>query len=108
MKRLYQLTPKQIDEWRQKRSEIGKLRYGESHLQRYNLVDVMEELLDAINICELGKERTLNLHQRLQFDVIIVGLEDFIISCKQADEELPDSICTDEQGGERIWWNENH
>jgi len=55
--RLHQLTDKQIHEWRMARLEYGRQKYGDRHLQRYNLVDLMEELLDALNIVEFVNER---------------------------------------------------
>lgn len=115
MKRLYLLMPRQVYAWEQKRSEIGKQRYGERHLQRYNLVDVMEELLDALVILDRFEDRIekqcdsesleivrkFNSHARLRRHI-----KGAIQSMIELDSHFNGDICTDEQGGDRIWWND--
>ena len=55
--RLSDLTRAQIDEWRKARMEKGQEKYGDAHLERYNLVDIVEKLLDAQNIICLLQDR---------------------------------------------------
>lgn len=117
MMRLHQLTSEQIDQWRQARLEAGQAQYSDAHLNRYGLVDIMEEVLDAVNILGLWAER-LNKAGFSGKDVtnpdnfvgllenIIRGIEDVGNWVIELDEYLPDDLCTDERGGNRIWWSE--
>lgn len=104
MKRLYQLTPEDIDAWRKARLEDGQRKYKDGHLQRYGMVDVLEELLDAANILWLSFERTqkhLPAYEALR-DKLAESMDAAIV----LDEKLDDDDCTDEKGGERIWWDD--
>jgi hypothetical protein len=107
MLRLHQLTPEQIEAWRQARMAEGQKIYGDRDLKRYNCVDVMEELLDCLNILE----RLDNRAQHQGFDAniyeirrLITQVGDAILCLRSLDNRLPDSMCTDENGGQRIWW----
>jgi len=63
MKRLHEILPTDLENWKRERARVGQLKYGDRDTKRYNLVDL--------------------------------------------DELLPDELCTDENGGERIWWGDN-
>lgn len=116
MKRLHHLSERQLREWQRVRQEEGSKKYGKAHLQRYGLVDVAEELLDALNIidkmldriAEQGEKTTISKHQLAgvsrYYTRLIFTLKNAIKLCQRLDEFLPDKFCTDEQGGERIWW----
>lgn len=112
--RLHELTQKQFEQWRQARFDAGQSRYGDAHLQRYGLVDVMEELIDADNILALFVDRVREgmvtdtqrdeIAARLYTAKVVLGfLASLILSL---DSVVPDDLCTDERGGERIWWSE--
>jgi hypothetical protein len=112
MKRLHKLCRRDMEKWKQARQNVGTLRYGDSDLQRYGLVDVTEELLDALNIIdrminrlkvqnvELLTERSYKL-ERIQFQIW-----ELVEQVATEDKCFPDKVCTDDQGGERIWWND--
>jgi len=104
--RLHQLTDKQIHEWRMARLEYGRQKYGDRHLKRYNLVDLVEELLDGRNIVEFAEER---VGEKKGFIAHVEHLKELIEECiaeaQMADSYLKDEHCTDEEGGERIWWS---
>lgn len=110
--RLHELTPEQLHEWRRERRDAGREKYGDSHLERYNLVDVMEELLDAVNIVKLlqhrldcaGFELTPEYHAAT--DDVAHGIAYAVQAVVNLDRLLPDELCTDERGGDRIWWSE--
>lgn len=112
--RLHELTPEQIEQWRQARLEAGQSRYGDAHLQRYGLVDVMEELLDASNILTLFMDRVregmvsdtqrAEIAMRVYTAKVSLGFVANLIS--GLDSIVPDELCTDERGGARIWWSE--
>src|SRR5690625_2662623 len=110
--RLHELTPEQIEEWRRRRAEVGRRKYGDAHLQRYGLVDVMEELLDAQNIVELLVNRILGTDHaaavNAQAGVLAIrsALWEMAYELQNLDKLLPDHVCSDEQGGERVWWSE--
>jgi hypothetical protein len=106
--RLHKLTQEQIEAWRKRRAEVGREKYGDAHLQRYGMVDIMEELLDAKNILVLIDDRMArtgtwgsDISGRL-FEVQ-VAIDLAIIKAMQADKTMRDDQCTDEQGGERVW-----
>ena len=112
--RIHELTPEQIEQWRQARLTAGLVKYGAAHMQRYGLVDVMEELLDAKNILTLFMDRVREgmVPDTQSSDIAIyvytakvwLGLVENLIS--DLDSMVPDELCTDERGGERIWWSE--
>lgn len=109
--RLHKLTPAQIEEWREARRAAGRSKYGDAHMQRYGLVDVMEELLDTLNILDLVDSRmyrqvdVLTMFQA-QYQLLAVrkAIGEAVTQLLKADKPLPDHVCTDEQGGKRIWW----
>jgi hypothetical protein len=110
MKRLHEITSAELEEWRQERARVGQLKYGDRDTKRYNLVDVMEELLDVLNILERFENRAKA--QGYEFNRLELyciksterRVRDIIKRLFALDEELPDSLRTDENGGERIWW----
>ena len=115
--RLSDLTRAQIDEWRKARMEKGQEKYGDSHLERYSLVDIAEELLDAQNIIALMQERLLgeidwSWPGSWSGDVftelaqVFSGIEMVLRFLQGIDLRLPDSYRDDAKGGERVWWSE--
>lgn len=109
--RLYKLSDKDIEKWRKARMEFGQKKYGERDLKRYNLVDVMEELLDCLNILDRMEHRA-----EVQFDesskkyiekIINKSIRDnvnlTIKSVLAADQLIIDSFCTDDNGDKRIY-----
>ena len=112
MKRLQDLSHAQLEAWRQDRMEVGKTKYGDSHLGRYGAVDIVEELLDAQNILDLIYERVRRSDISLSdSEVVITELVKFRSNLMQLvcrtltlDQYLEDAECTDEKGGDRIWW----
>jgi hypothetical protein len=107
MKRLHELTPQQIEEWRKARLAWGQTIYGNRDLQRYNAVDVMEELLDCINILERFENRAKHQGFKTGFydkNRLVGAINEAIIWLRSLDARLPDEMCTDENGGKRIWW----
>ncbi len=115
--RLADVTNPQIDEWRAARLEAGQKKYDDAHLERYNLVDVMEELLDAQNIVALMQDRLLedagwSLSSSWAGDVftelaqVFSGIEMVLRFLQGIDLRLPDSYRDDAKGGERVWWSD--
>lgn len=109
--RLYELTPDQIEAWRQARMKEGRRKYGDSHLRRYGLVDVMEELLDAKNILaliddRLSKTGTWGSDISGRLAEVQMAIDLAIRQAMQTDRIMRDDQCTDEAGGHRIWWSE--
>lgn len=115
--RLAGVTNPQLDEWRAARLEAGQKKYGDAHLERYNLVDVVEELLDAQNIVHLLLKRLSeegNRFEQLATRNIVLGelehvfgnIDSIVHYLQWVDERLPDSFCNDARGGERVWWSE--
>ena len=110
MKRLHELSPEEIEEWREARAEAGREKYGVDHLNRYNLVDVMEELLDALNILSLLEEQLIgeNTHyivltQMMEFRQIIY---ENIDKLQEMDKHLQEKFCEDRKADERVWWDD--
>ena len=110
MKRLHTLTAAELNAWRQERMRIGQQTYGDRDTGRYNLVDVVEELLDVLNILERFENRAkvqgyeLTFTERQLIKEIRKLIDDAMVCLMLLDEELPDRLCADENGGERIWW----
>ena len=110
MKRLHTLTAAELNAWRQERMRIGQQTYGDRDTGRYNLVDAAEELLDALNILERFENRAraqgyeLDFEQLTNFKALKIYTANAIEAAKDLDNTLPDSLCTDENGGARIWW----
>lgn len=110
MKRLHELDCNDLYEWRAARQKVGADKYKDKHLRRYGLVDVMEEILDAKNILQLALDR--QIQQGCYFGTrsldyfyrILERLTDIKRLLIEYDELFPDNLCTDEEGGDRIWW----
>ncbi len=117
--RLYNVTRTELEDWRRKRMEIGQLEYGDRDLKRYNLVDVVEELLDVVNIMERFENRLITKYGSLENADLFCKYNDFIIrvnriknganelikEVKYLDRYIKWEDSTDENGGERIWLN---
>ena len=109
MKRLHELNNEQLKEWVKARKEVGREEYGDAHLKRYNLVDVVEELIDAYIILEL-------FHEKMEIygvnypipdkNEIRNNLYQLIIKLQKLDEFIPDKACTDNT--HRIWWGDDN
>src|SRR5690606_32998079 len=123
LRRLHQLSDRELEEWQEARKAVGWEKYGESSYRRYNLVDVMEELMDAEVILERFQERlmleqagesgdtvwaTLLPVDKRTLEEIRLRIREAKFLLQQLDRVIPDHACTDEAGGERIWWNERH
>ena len=112
MKRLHELNTGDIEAWQQERMRVGQQKYGDRDLNRYNLVDVVEELLDVLNIPERFENRArvqgyeLNGLELYYTKSAERRISEIIKRIFALDEELPDELCTDENGGERIWWGD--
>ena len=114
MKRLCDLPREQLIPWRRARLTAGQDRYGDAHLQRYGTVDVMEELLDAVNITNLLEERVKQAgmsgdqEQEIleSIEMFQQGIVRLTYIVYRLDTLLPDAVCTDERGGKRVWWSE--
>ena len=115
--RLHELTKKQINDWQDARMEMGQERYGEDHLERYLTIDMMEEILDALNIIILLKDqmtmnysaeeeiRKSNIFYSLCYDIEDL-LYEVIERIMRLDRKLDDRFRCDEKGGNRVWWSE--
>jgi len=55
--RLCELSKKDVNDLKKARQRHGDKRYGDEHMHKYNLLDVLEELLDARNILDLYSKR---------------------------------------------------
>lgn len=104
MKRVHKLTIGEIKRWGKARLKHGQDRYGKKHLQRYGMVDVMEKLLDAVNVLELSLERTEG--EGSSYKEVRERLVEAMVAVMRLDKELANEHCTDEEGGERVWWND--
>lgn len=110
LRRLHHLKSSDFREWIQARKEAGQKRYGDAHLKRYGLVDVAEELQDSLIEMELVLDRLKKQGIEIQPEMkemiaAFSGLVGMALSALLAiDEKLPDEVCTDECGGDRIWW----
>lgn len=110
LRRLHHLKSSDFREWIQARKEAGQKRYGDAHLKRYGLVDIAEELQDSLIVMELFLDRLTKQGIKVQPElkemiVAFSGLVGMALSALLAiDEDLPDEVCTDECGGDRIWW----
>lgn len=110
MKRLHKITLAELEEWRQERMRVGQLKYGDRDTKRYSLVDVAEELLDVLNILERFENRAraqgyeIDYNQQMRLRKIKDDVFSDLARVRSLDELLPDELCTDENGGERIWW----
>lgn len=109
--RLRDLTTQEIEEWRAARLEAGRAKYGDDHLDRYTVVDIVEEILDARNMLPFLLERMTRAGHRLSDRVAeeFKALGDALWSAQEAarwlDGHLPAEVCTDGKGGNRVWWS---
>ena len=99
--------------WKEKRLEHGQREYGAKHLHRNGPIDIAEELLDALNIMGLQEndrwskientEARLKVEKKCEklFALINLALDEL----KELDELLDEKDVTDQEGGERIWFN---
>jgi len=114
MKRLHKITSAELEEWRQERMRVGQLKYGDRDTKRYSLVDVAEELLDVLNILERFENRAraqgyeIDYNQQMRLRKIKDDVFSDLARVRNLDELLPDELCTDENGGERIWWGDHN
>ncbi len=89
---------------------VWQLKYGDWDTKRYSLVDVAEELLDVLNILERFENRAraqgyeIDYNQQMRLRKIKDDVFSDLARVRNLDELLPDELCTDENGGERIWW----
>lgn len=107
MKRLKDVYWSDLIKWQKERLEAGQVKYKDAHLQRYGLVDVVEEILDALNILELMKERLspdAKMIEQIDWE-IRRRLHQVLLGCQRIDGLIADEFCTDEKGGKRIWWS---
>ena len=115
--RLSEITRSQLDHWRKARLDAGREKYGDAHLERYGLVDIAEELLDAQNIVELIQDRLLSEEGWLWGESwagdactllaqAFGGIELVLRYLQGIDDFLPASYRNDSKGGERVWWSE--
>lgn len=115
MKRLHELSQEQLEEWITKRRRMGAKKYGDAHKKRYTLLDEMEEVLDLEDIHQKGgSDRILNyaleqdqLKKRYimsAYDKVRQKADELKEAIFVLDRMLPDEVCTDERGGERIGW----
>jgi hypothetical protein len=110
MKRLGDLTIEEILAWLDERRRVGSEKYGDAHLQRYGLVDVVEKLIDAMVIAGLvarrcilaGAQNAVEINELLY--KLSEGMAECLLKARRIDKLLSDELCTDEQSGERIWW----
>ena len=112
MKRLHEITSAELEDWKRARMNVGQLKYGDRDTKRYNLVDVVEELLDALNILERFENRArvqglVDYNQQMRLRKIKDDVFSDLARVRSLDELLPDELCTDENGGKRIWWGDN-
>lgn len=116
IKRLHELTEDQWQEWFAARKAVGDKKYQDKHKKRYTLTDIVEELMDALVINDKGGvDRIMEYAETLEDEVkfqyinqmlilITKELHKTINMIRALDEVLPDEICSDEEGGERIWF----
>ena len=109
MKRLKDIMNWELAEWGKARMEAGREKYHSIDHDRYNLLDVAEELIDAANIVKrlehhLGEELLSRRDVELRLEHLKSSLEHALNDLAYLDRALPDEICNDEEGGDRIWW----
>lgn len=112
--RLHELTEGQLTEWRVARMDAGRSKYGNAHMHRYGCVDIAEELQDARNIAMLTGARVyrqlddpgVKLQAIRLLRIFADRMDEAMALLQEIDVLLPDEVCSDEQGGERIWISE--
>lgn len=111
---LKNLTIEERNKWQKTLMREGQKEYGDKHLNRYNLVDVAEEIIDARNILELFEDRVTKeiIHSDLSgeysrlfnsdlYNSIKLDLERLISMLALLDERIPQRLKTDNNGGIR-------
>ena len=111
------LTIREIEKWRAERDRVGRQRYKETHLDRYNALDILEELLDGLNILErltdrvskadpafrfAAGEAATNLYEKM-VERVRSSIWESILVTQELDKLLHEAACTDEKGGDRIY-----
>jgi len=115
LKRLHKLSQEEFQEWITKRKIMGSKKYGNAHKKRYTMLDEMEKVLDLEDIHQKGGEDRILTYALKQEELnkrYIMNAYDNVRqkadALKEAiiilDRMLPDEVCTDEKGGERIGW----
>ncbi len=110
MKRVASMSVRQVNALREKRFKVGREKYGDAHMSRYGLLDVLEELLDAQNILDLTSSRIEGSgvvdDQQVFVDIsrIYTSIENIINLVKRADEYIPLEAC--EEKIKRIGFDE--
>ncbi len=110
--RVKDLSPGDVRKWRDAREKIGRQEYGDDHLDRYNLVDLIEEIIDADVILQrfidrLEKQHGLDDKNEVfhsNIGKINNNLNDIIWRCVLLDHHLAEQHVTDGKGGQRVYW----
>jgi len=113
MNRLHELSNEELTQWEMARFESGYEKYQRSHLNRYGTVDTMEELIDAKNILALVHDRAERTwltdakkwEVQIHVELLIKQLVFLQMALKGFDRVLPDEVCSDEKGCDRVWWS---
>jgi hypothetical protein len=109
------LSQEELEEWITKRKRMGTKKYGDAHKKRYTLLDEMEEVLDLEDIHRKGGEDRILKYALEQdelkkryimnaYDKVREKADELKEAIMVLDRMLPDKVCTDERGGERIGW----
>ena len=113
MRRFSDLSPQEMHDWVDAKRKVGEKEYGDDHLKRHGVVDFAEEVFDSMHILELLFDR-LHKEDARKLDLIEDKgqeladiMNDAIMKLREMDAMIDDRHCTDEKGGERIWWNES-
>lgn len=108
--RLHRLKHGDLEKWVFARREAGRKRYGDDHLKRYGLVDAVEEVFDTLHIVELTLDRMgkqgipVSTEVKRYVTRLSFLLGEALSLIFAIDQTLPDEVCTDELGGDRVWW----
>ena len=112
--RISELSKKDFIDHRVKKLEIGQREYGDSDLQRYNLLDVLEEQADSLNILDRFENRLEHEDDLTEYEQSILdgdcteykklreAIEFVYRKLFLLDAQLSDTICSDENGGNRV------
>ena len=114
-KQVHEVSREELEQWRQERLRVGQQRYGDRDLKRYGLLDVTEELLDCLNILERmenriqvqGVEEKDARATRAAMQLVKNRVQQAIDEVQIVDEIVPAELKTDENGDDRIWWNDD-
>lgn len=116
-KRIKDINNEEFGKWKKKREEMGNREYGDDHLQRYNLLDELEELNDMMHIHEKMLNKVMAYEEETGEKVIdnelyfrFRLLQDLASKMKETiykmDLLMPQELCEDDLGGERVGWPE--